>query len=41
MELLWAAARVSPKLKSCLERAFGTLVDETFSGNDPVARRTR
>jgi hypothetical protein len=39
MELLWAAARVDPELKKCLEAAFGTLIDETFSGSDPARRR--
>jgi hypothetical protein len=41
MELLWAAARVSPALRECLEKTFGTLVHETFSGNDPVSRGPR
>lgn len=41
MELLWAAARVHPELKQCLERSLGTLVDETFSGGDPTRHRSR
>lgn len=41
MELLWAAARVSPPLRECLEKTFGTLVHETFSSNDPVSRGPR
>ena len=39
MELLWAAARVDPELKRCLQEAFGTVVDETFCGSDPARRR--
>jgi hypothetical protein len=39
MELLWAAARVHPTFKSCLEAALGTTVDETYPGDE--ARRAR
>jgi hypothetical protein len=39
MELLWAAARVHPGLKQCLEQSLGTRVDETFSGSDPARNR--
>lgn len=38
MELLWVAARVDRRLKAALEKMFGTVIDETFSGSDPTRR---